>query len=383
MIYKQYGNTGKRVSAVGFGGMRFDLSKSDEENAKLVLYAYEKGINFFDTAPGYSEKRSEKIYGIAFKELRSERDKFFVSTKAMPETADTAAKAKDSCQRSLDKMGLDYVDFFYVWCVRKMMHYELAMMPGGEYQGLLDFKKQGLIKHITISSHLQGNEIKNILAQKEFDGVLLGVNILNFPYRWEGVQYAWENGYGVVAMNPLAGGVIPQNEEALSFLASEGETATQAALRFCISCPQITVALNGFTTKEQIDMAVEVADQCEEFSQSDIDSVRENISHKMNALCTGCGYCRNKCPKKIPVPGYMQVYNDKIICKYDDEQMAKQYDHHHKWGILVDRWAEAKDCIHCHQCEKACTQHLNIIDRLEEIAKWEKILAEQEQAENE
>ena len=70
MIYSEYGQTGKKVSAVGFGGMRFDESKSNEENAELLIYAYEKGINYFDTAPGYSSDRSEDIYGIGLSKLK-------------------------------------------------------------------------------------------------------------------------------------------------------------------------------------------------------------------------------------------------------------------------------------------------------------------------
>jgi aryl-alcohol dehydrogenase-like predicted oxidoreductase len=65
MLYSEYGKTGAKVSAVGFGGMRFDTSRSNEENAQLLLYAQSKGINFFDTAPGYCNDMSEDIFGIA------------------------------------------------------------------------------------------------------------------------------------------------------------------------------------------------------------------------------------------------------------------------------------------------------------------------------
>ena len=81
MIYKQYGRTGKRVSAVGFGGMRFDLERPQEENAELLLYAQSKGINYFDTAPGYCQDQSEEIFGIALRQMGGLRDKVYVSTK--------------------------------------------------------------------------------------------------------------------------------------------------------------------------------------------------------------------------------------------------------------------------------------------------------------
>ncbi|WP_211724915.1 aldo/keto reductase, partial [Klebsiella pneumoniae] len=61
--------TGKMDSVVGYGGLRFDLEKSNQENADLVKYAYEKGINYFDTAPGYCDDRSEDIFGLAFRQM--------------------------------------------------------------------------------------------------------------------------------------------------------------------------------------------------------------------------------------------------------------------------------------------------------------------------
>ena len=80
MIYKPYGKTGKQVSAIGFGGMHFDASCSIEEGAEIVRYASELGINYFDTAPGYCQDRSEAIFGEAFKAMPYP---YYVSTKSM------------------------------------------------------------------------------------------------------------------------------------------------------------------------------------------------------------------------------------------------------------------------------------------------------------
>ncbi|MHC5173275.1 MAG: aldo/keto reductase, partial [Planctomycetota bacterium] len=255
MIYKPYGRTGIEMSAVGFGGMQFDTTRSKEENATLIEYAVDQGINYLDTAPGYCQDQSEDIFGLAIQHMAHKRDNFYVSTKAMPEEFDTAKKAQKQVDKSLKRLKTQRIDFYHVWCVRRLDQYELAMKPGGQYEGLLKCKEQGKIGHIVVSTHLRGPEVGTILEKNEFEGVLLGVNILNFLYRWDGVQAAHDMGLGVVAMNPLAGGVIPRHADRLAFLASEGETPTEAALRFCISCPQITITLNGFTTKEHIDMA--------------------------------------------------------------------------------------------------------------------------------
>ncbi|MGF7184677.1 hypothetical protein GGQ84_000761 [Desulfitispora alkaliphila] len=372
MLYNNYGKTGKKVSAVGFGGMRFDLDKSIDENAELLRYANSKGINYFDTAPNYCDDKSEEIFGKAFKNMPGQ---FYVSTKSMPTKVDTAQKAREAVEKSIERLGVDKINFYHVWCLREMDHYYQAMRPGGQYEGLLRCKEEGLIDHIVFSSHQPGKEIKQIVDEGKMEGVLLGVNILNFPYRWDGVVSAQEKGLGVVAMNPLGGGVIPANEEKLSFLASEGETPTEAALRFVIASPQITVALNGFSTKEQIDTACKIADRAEPFTEEQLENIKSHLGSNMNAACTGCGYCWD-CPQEIPVPAYMLFYNEKQMFNSSEEDMVKRVDVQHKWGMLVGRKASSHECIKCGKCEEACTQRLSITERLNEVAAWEKAVRE-------
>ncbi len=374
MIVKPFGKTGLNVSAVGFGGMRFDTKQSNAENAALVRYAVDNGINWLDTAPQYCNDRSEDIFGLAMQELGSRREDVVLCTKGQPYVYDTAEKARAAVEKSLRRLKTDYIDFYYVWCVLRLDQYEQAMRPGGQYEALLRCKEEGLIRHIVVSTHLRGPEVKTLLAKNEFDGVLLGVNVLNFQYRWQGVTAAHEQGLGVVAMNPLAGGVIPQNEAALDFLAEPGETPTEAALRFCVGCPQITVALNGFSAREHIDTACRVADRAEPFTDAHIDRIRKHISTTMDDLCTGCGYCMGHCPEQIPVAGYMQYYNDKLLLKKTDAEMTEGLKNHKKFGILVGA-RPAAECIACGQCERACTQHLDIIRRLNDISQWEHQLA--------
>lgn len=372
MIYNQYGKTGARVSAVGFGGMRFDTSRSNEENAELLPYAFSKGINYFDTAPGYCDDKSEDIFGLALKQMADVRDEFYVTSKGMPADFDTAGKACKAVEKSLKRLNIDKIDFYHVWCVRDIEQYHLAMKKGGQYEGLVKCRDEGLIDNIVVSTHLPGDKVSVLLEKGYFEGVLLGVNILNFLYRWQGVQAAYDTGLGVVAMNPLSGGIIPKHEEKLAFLAGPSETPTQAALRFNISCPQITVTLVGITTKEHIDTACQIADNCKPFTQADIDRVKANISENMDSICTGCGYCIPHCDQHIPVADYMQCYNEKLLADKTDEEMGEVMTFNHEWGLLADAETTAKECTQCGKCQEACTQHLNIVERLEHLAKWEK-----------
>ena len=371
MLYTEYGKTGKQVSQVGFGGMRFDTDRDQEENAELVRYANLKGINYFDTAPGYCNDQSEDIFGLAFQDMPAD---YWVATKGMPVNFDTADKARSAVEKSLKRLGVEKINFYHIWCLRKMEHYHLAMQPGGQFEGLKKCQEEGLIDHITFSSHQPGEQIRSILDEGYMDGVLLGMNILNFPYRWAGVKAAWESGCGTVAMNPLAGGMIPKNEDKFDFLSmNENETPTEAALRFTVSCQYLDIALVGFTDKEHVDSACAVADRCTPFSDNDLEEIQKHLSSNMNEICTACGYC-DGCPQNIPIPAYMQFYNSKQMFGTSDEQMKKSLNGERDWGMLAARQADAGDCVECKICEEKCTQNINIIDRLKEIAEWEKDL---------
>ena len=113
--------------------------------------------------------------------------------------------------------------------------------------------------------------------------------------------------------------------------------------------------------------------QSSAFHAEDLERLRRHIGANMNAACTGCGYCVH-CPQNIPVPNYMQAYNEKQIFGKTDEQMVGDMNFHHEWGLLVGAQAQAAECIECGQCEEACTQHLPIIERLHELAGWEEQL---------
>ncbi|AQQ10317.1 L-glyceraldehyde 3-phosphate reductase [Sedimentisphaera cyanobacteriorum] len=379
MIYKTFGKTGYKVSAVGFGGMRFDLNHSNLNNSYLLDHAWDKGINFFDTAPAYCEDNSLDIFGHFCERTKSIRDQYYVSSKIMPQMVTSAKDTIEQVDKALKRLNTDYIDFFYVWCIRNLNQYDEAAKPDGLIEGLEKCREQGKIRHINVSSHLRGKRLNKVLEKRDFAGILVGVNILNFMFRWDAVETAYKNGAGVVAMNPLAGGMIPKHEERFSFISNGSESPTDAALKFCIGSPEITVALNGFTTKEHINQACRCADQSSEISKERKDEIAELLSDNFDELCTACGYCDSECPKRIPVSSYMQFYNRKLIENKSDKELLEALKFSREWGILNDRTGEAADCIKCKRCEEACTQHLNITERLEHLERLEERLKEENQ----
>ena len=368
MRFKQYGSTGLKVSAIGFGGMRFDMSQDAAEHVDLIKYAFSKGINYFDTAPGYCDDQSEIFFGKALSELP--RQEIVVSTKLMPAHIKTKAKALDRIKRSCDRLQTDYIDIFHAWNFRTLEQYNDCIRPDGLYEAMLQAKADGLIKHLAFSTHLTGNKAAEVFESGRFEGVLLGLNIMNFPYRMAAVSAARSRGMGIVAMNSLYGGLIPQHEDKFAFIARNGESPTMAALRFSSGLELLDVALNGFTTIEHINMACQAADTAEIITREHLPEYEKLIGSGLEGFCTGCGYCK-ACPMKISVPVLMQFYNTKLLENADDAAMTEKLKVNRIWGILPENQISPKACINCRYCEKSCTQHLPITQRLREIANWE------------
>ena len=198
----------------------------------------------------------------------------------------------------------------------------------------------------------------------------MGINILNSAYRWDGVEACLDHDIGTVAMNPLGGGTIPTHEKQLKFLCRGDETAVEAALRFTISSP-ITVTLCGFTTKEHVDIACNVADNARPYTATELAAIRGKLGENMNSSCTACGYCLKDCPVNINIPAYMQIYNEHIMFGKTEEELTNSMQFENSFGSLASLPARAEECIACGKCETICTQHLNIIERLAKTAKWE------------
>jgi len=356
MIYHKYGQTGIDVSAIGFGGMRFDDNDDIDTCAALVKAAYDKDINYFDTAPGYP--RSEEVFGLAIKEMKKARAQkpFYVSTKT---SKVEASEIRRDIETSLTKMNLDYIDFYHLWCILSFDAYRERKNKGAlaEFERLKD---EGLIRNICVSTHMTGPDVGLMLKDYPFEGVLLGYSAMNFAYRDAGLDAAARLNRAVVVMNPLGGGIIPQHPDRFTFVKTRlEETIVQAALRFLINDPRITISLVGFSNQKQLTEALSAVEGFEPIGPDAIRRIRNSLSRAFNELCTCCGYCDN-CPQGIPIPKVMDTYNHYILTGDQLETINRLRWH---WGIALED-NQLDKCTECGQCEDACTQKLPICERI-------------------
>jgi predicted aldo/keto reductase-like oxidoreductase len=356
MWTKPYGRTGKSISVIGFGGMRFANPADLDASAAVVHHAHAKGINYFDTAPYYCDDRSEDIMGRAFQAMP--RDSFFVSTKCSEADGD---KLRASLERSLKRLGVDAIDFFHIWCLLRPEQLD-ERRKGGAIAAAQRAKSEGLIKHLVVSSHLNGEDNAAVLESGLFEGITIGYNAINFPFRAKTLEAAAKHHLGVATMNPLGGGLIPRNAERLAFLKGpQDKDVVQAALRFNISQPAITAALVGFSTEREVDEAVAAVENFAPYPAEHIERVKAGIGTSFEGFCTGCGYCI-PCPVDVQIPKLMDAFNQKIL-EGTDNAIKERLKWH--WSLPA---AAAALCTECGACEEACTQHLPIRERLKSIA---------------
>lgn len=379
MQYREYGKTGKKTSLLGFGGMRFrpeDLTDEAGLNrcAEAVRFASELGVNYFDTAPGYCNGKSEEIFGIAFKEMPHP---FYVSTKSSITTDKTADDVLQRINSSLHIMGIPKIHFFHMWSILDLDQYQKILAPGGPYEGAVQARDMGLIDHICFSTHCPPDDIIKIIEDDFFEGVTISFNIINYGSMLDVLEAAGDAQMGVATMNSLGGGIIPQNPEYFSdMVQSADDDVITAALRFNASFKEISVVLSGMTNRE------EVAQNAQAFSSvvktyHPHDRKVTELSFSSEKLCSGCGYCRD-CPAGISIPEYMQAYNYRFFPKsdfmgmtidwFDDERKVANTIFQRlriSSGMMPESFTNP--CIKCGQCESVCTQKLPIISRLDDL----------------
>jgi len=205
--YVTLGSTGITVDKNGFGALPIQRI-SDEEAVYLLRKAYESGITFFDTARMYSD--SEHKLGLAFDGI--DREKIYIATKS---GAKTGEQLKQELAISLENLRTDYIDIY------QFHNPAFVPKPGednGLYDAMLEFKKEGKIKHIAITNH------RLAVAKEAIESGLY--EVLQFPFCYlatekdiELVKMCAEKNIGFIAMKSLSGGLITNSAAAYAYAA--------------------------------------------------------------------------------------------------------------------------------------------------------------------
>jgi len=359
MQYREFGKTGKRLSLLSFGAMR--LPEDEKEAVELIRRAVELGINYIDTAPVYGE--SEVIVGKAVADVR---DKVYLSTKN-PLEDNTAEGWWSRLNRSLERMKVDYIDFYQVVHGLNWNSYETNFRLAG-LDAAEKAKEQGIIGHICFSFHDSCENLIRLVDTGEFEGVTLQYNLLDRSNE-PGIEHASRKGMGVVVMGPVGGGRLGAPSERIQKMIPGGvKSSAEVALRFVFANPYATCAISGMSTMQQLEENVKTASRTEALSPTEkalvLASLEEN-KRLAELYCTGCKYCM-PCPNDVNIPENFRYMNYHRVYGLTDHARRS-------YAALgtKDHWIEgqkAQACTECGECEPKCPQKIPIIKQLKETA---------------
>lgn len=334
MQYTTFGKTGLKISRLGFGGI--PIQKVDAAaTRKLVESMVKKGINFIDTARGYTV--SEGFLGEA---LEGYRDKFILATKSMAATKEAMTA---DIETSLRNLRTDYIDLYQVHNP-SAVSLETILAPGGALEALFEAKEAGKIGHIGLTAHTTEIFAKAL----EFDWV----ETIMFPYNLvetqgeELIRKCAEKNIGFIVMKPLAGGNI--------------EDAT-LALRYICANPAVSVVIPGMYDVSEIDTNTAAVEDTSPLSAEELDKIETIRKELGQNFCRRCNYCQ-PCTVGINISGIL------IAKGYYDRYGLAEYGK----GRYASYNPPASACIDCGVCETRCPYDLPIREMLKDaVAKLE------------
>ena len=326
MEYRILGKTGLKISRLGLGGI--PIQKIDKDGAKrLISELMQKGVNFIDTARGYTV--SEEYLGYA---LEGVRDRFIIATKSTSRTKEAMAKDIDT---SLANLRTDYVDLYQIHNPNAG-DLETVLSEGGALEALLEAKEAGEIGHIGITLH-SAELFKRALELPFVETVMFPYNIVETQGE-ELISECVKKNIGFICMKPLAGGAI--------------ENAA-TALRFIVSNPDVTVVIPGMADLDEIEQNVSAATDTSPLSDEEINEIANIRLHLGTNFCRRCNYCA-PCTVGINIPSVFLL--EGYYSRYDLKDWAVA-----RYSSLSKT---ASDCIECGACEPRCPYNLPIREML-------------------
>ena len=404
MTYRENPITKDKVSILGYGMMRLPTKDSDsaresqaeidqETVNRLVDYAIEHGVNYFDTSPVYCQGLSEHSTGIALS--RHPRDKYFVATKLSNFNRDywSFEKAKGMYLNSMKELQVDYIDYYLLHAVGGgMEEFNGRYIDNGIMDFLMEERKAGRIRNLGFSFHgykTVFDEMMKRHSQYHWDFVQIELNYLDWNYADEinnrnvDASYLYgelkKKGIPAVIMEPLLGGRLARLPQYIvNELKKFDPTKSVAswAFRYAGTYEGVLTVLSGMTYMEHLKDNLLSYCPLVPLKETGMRSLDVEIAQRIvgleNIPCNDCKYCM-PCPYGIDIPAIFIHYNK---CKNEGSLPygvgdAKYREHRRQYLISLDR-AVPRDrqpdhCIQCGQCEPHCPQNIRIPRELRKI----------------
>ena len=371
MIYKNFKNL--LLPSLGVGTMRLptlpDGTVDEEACREMFSYAMEHGVNYFDTAYGYHNGKSEEVCGKLLSAYP--RESYYLTTKFPGYDLSNMNKVEEIFEEQLKKCRTDYFDFYLFHNV-----YERNVDPYldpkyGILEYLLNQKENGRIRHLGFSVHGSYNIAKRFLdaygEHMEFCQIQLNYLDWNFQNAKAKVELMNERNIPIWVMEGLRGGMLASLSEENTAKLKEmrpDESVVGWAFRFLQSVPGVTVSLSGMSNLDQLKDNIRIFSEDKALSESEMKFITEmadEMVRKGVLPCTACRYCTSHCPKHLDIPRLLELYNEHSFTG---------------GGFIAPMAVDALDpdrrpnaCIGCRSCEAVCPQQIKISEAMADFSK--------------
>ena len=377
MIYKQFKNL--QLSSLGFGVMRMpatepgygapiDYAKATE----LIEYAYEHGVNYYDTSYFYHGGDSESFLGKTMAGVP--RNSWYLASK-MPgnmmkfESGKLEVMGKQFAnplevfELQMERCGVDYFDFFLLHNVSESTYGIYTDEELGIIDCLLEQKAKGRIRHLGLSAHGRHDTIDNFLnylenrSCNEFELVMIQLNYMDWSLQEANKKHAviTKHGLPVFVMEPLRGGRLANlNPKADTLLKNVRPNDSHAAwaFRYLQSLDNISVVLSGMSTIEQLKENLSLFSKHDPLTKIDAEILQQVIETMADLVpCTACQYCMEECPQSLDIPMLLTMYNE---AKFEVAWFLQ---------AALNSLKESEKpmaCISCGKCSPLCPQNIDI-----------------------
>lgn len=356
----------------GFGCMRLPMVNGEvdkKETCRMVDAFLEAGFNYFDTAHGYLNGKSETALRDCLTS-RYPREAYILTNKLSSHFIKEQKDIRPLFQAQLEACGVDYFDFYLMHAQDKNSFEKYKDI--GAYETSLELLSEGKIKHFGISFHDKANVLDQILTEyPQIEVVQIQLNYVDFDdssvESRKCLEVCRKHDKGAIIMEPVKGGSLVKLPEEAQRVFDElgGGSNASYAIRFAASQEGVIMTLSGMGDMAMMTDNLSYMTDFQPLNAQEAAAVDKvcAIFRGLGAVpCTGCRYCTEVCPQGIDIPNLFALLNAKRI--FNNWNTAYYYD-----NINTREGTKAKDCLQCGACEGICPQHLEIRELLQAVSK--------------
>ncbi len=365
---------------LGFGLMRLPLLREGdpasidlEQVKKMVDLFLARGFSYFDTALMYCGRKSQNAVKTILSQ-RYPRDRFSLATKLHCEYFQRREERDAIFQQQLEDTGVTFFDYYLLHDI-SADHYPVYEAMDC-FSWLLQKKREGLVRHVGFSFHDQAALLERVLTEHpEMEFVQLQLNYLDWENQAVQSRKCYEtclrHGKPVIVMEPVRGGNLahlPPEAEALLKAHHPHSSLPSWAIRFAASPENVGMVLSGMSNLAQMEDNLSFMEDFHPLDDQErhiLANAVESIRNSQEIPCTGCAYCLDGCPRKIPIPRCFSLYNSYRLEERCHLPFRTQQMYYRRMAL---NYGTASQCLNCHRCERLCPQHLPIPQLLKKVA---------------